>query len=215
MFTGIIEGVRRIETIRASGERGLVVVDLGALAEGVRVGDSVAVSGCCLTVTELRSSRASFDVSGETLSRSVLGEKRAGDAVNIERALRVGDRLGGHFVQGHVDAVGVVSRKDVLPGQWTVEFAIPPPLAATMALKGSVAVDGVSLTIADLQPDRFSVALVPHTIESTTLKNVAVRDRVNVEGDILAKYVARALAQSRPTDSGVTRGFLAEHGFAE
>ena len=213
MFTGIIEAVRPIESLRVAREGGEIVVDLGDLAEGVRVGDSVALSGCCLTVTSLRGPKASFDVSGETLSRSTLGEKRAGAMVNVERALRVGDRLGGHFVQGHVDGVGVVTRKDVRPGEWTVEFSVPEELLSTIVHKGSVAVDGVSLTLAELGERSCAVALIPHTIEQTTLKDIAVGDRVNIETDVLGKYVARLLGLAPPADSGLSLDFLAEHGF--
>jgi len=211
MFTGIIEGLGRIASIEAESDKGRLDLDLGPVAEGVVIGDSIAVDGTCLTVTTLAGERASFDVSGETLSRTTLGDRRVNDSVNLERALCVGSRLGGHFVQGHVDAVGTLSRRDALPGQWTVEFTVPRELAAVMILKGSVAVDGISLTIADLKEDRFSVAVIPHTIEVTTLKKKRVSDRVNIEGDMIGKYVARLLGKAG--GGKITSEFLAQHGF--
>lgn len=214
MFTGIVEALGRVVTARVSGERGELVIDLGHVAEGVRVGDSVCVSGACLTATRLDGSTAAFDVSAETLARTTLGGLKPGDSVNLERALRVGDRLGGHFVQGHVDAVGEIVRKDEAPGQWTVEVAVPTDLAAGFIPKGSVAVDGVSLTIAELRPGRFAVALIPHTVEATTLKRAQAGDRVNIEGDMIGKYVARLLgASAGEKETRLTREFLAEHGF--
>ena len=213
MFTGIIEGTGRVVSIEARRDKGRLTLDLGPVAEGVRVGDSVAVDGACLTATSLSGSSAVFDVSGETLSRTTLGDRRANDMVNLERSLRVGDRLGGHFVQGHVDGVGVLDSKKVLPGQWTVEFTIAPELGQAMIPKGSVAVDGISLTIADLKEDRFSVALIPHTIESTTLKDKAPGSRVNIETDMIGKHVARLLGKAEGGE--ITREFLARHGFGQ
>ena len=212
MFTGIVEGLGRVTAIDVRHDKGRLQLDLESLADGVAVGDSVAVDGVCLTAAVLAAPRVAFDVSGETLSRTTLGGCRVGDSVNVERALRVGDRMGGHFVQGHVDGVGVLSRKDVLPGQWTVEFIVPADLAAAMILKGSVAVDGISLTICDLSADRFSVALIPHTLLATTLRDKTIGGRVNIETDLIGKYVARLLGQSG--DSHITPEFLARHGFA-
>jgi riboflavin synthase len=181
------------------------------VADGVAVGDSVAVDGACLTVAELAPPRATFDLSGETLQRTTLGELRVNDRVNLERALRVGDRLGGHFVQGHVDAVGVISRKETQPGQWTVDISLPTQVAALLVPKGSVAVDGISLTVADLGPDRFTVALIPHTVQATTIQFKAVGDRVNIETDLIGKYVARLVGRGHP--GAVTADLLARHGF--
>jgi len=211
MFTGIVEGMGSVKAVFARGEKGRLTIHLGELADGVRIGDSIAADGACLTVTDIADAIAAFDVSGETLRRTTLGDRRPNDRVNLERALKVGDRLGGHFVQGHVDAVGVLAGKAVEPGQWTLEFTVPSDLASVMIPKGSVAVDGVSLTLANLQRDRFSVALIPHTIQATTLKDKIVGDRVNVEGDMIGKYVARLLGATGT--EGISKNFLGNHGF--
>lgn len=216
MFTGIVEEIGRIVSARTGGGRGELAIGLGNAAEGVQVGDSVCVSGACLTATRIEGATAWFDVSAETLSRTTLGGRKPGDRVNLERALRVGDRLGGHFVQGHVDAVGDVASVDKRPGQWTLAVRVPPELAAGFIPKGSVAVDGTSLTISALEADRFSVALIPHTVAATTLQHAEPGDKVNVEGDMIGKYVARLLALAmRPETEGrpITQEFLAQHGF--
>jgi riboflavin synthase len=212
MFTGIVEGLSRVESLSRTADSAELTLDLGALAEDVALGDSVSVNGACLTATRIDRARIAFDVSAETLSRTTLGDLSSGAQVNVERALRVGDRLGGHFVQGHVDAVGVLVEKETQPGQWTMSFRIPLGLAATLVEKGSVAVDGVSLTVASLIGDVFTVALIPHTIERTTLKGLERGARVNVEGDVIGKYVARLLGKTE-AGSNITEAFLAEHGF--
>lgn len=216
MFTGIIEGLGRVEAIRVAGEGGRLRVDLGPLADGVKLGDSVAVDGACLTVAALGGSAAEFDVSAETLRRTTLGALRAGRAVNLERALRAGDRLGGHFVLGHVDGTGVIERLDTAPGQTTLGIQAPPEVVGQLILKGSVAVDGISLTIAELAADRFAIAVIPHTLDHTTLRSKVVGARVNLETDVLGKYVLRFLAglkSGTESKAGITQAFLAEHGF--
>jgi riboflavin synthase len=174
-----------------AGER--LVFDLGSLVEGVMVGDSICLSGCCLTVVEIQDSRCSFELGSETLSRTRFGELSIGAQVNCERSLKAGDRLGGHFVTGHVDAVGeVIERKE--EGDWRfLHFRGPLHLLRHMASKGSVAVDGVSLTIVAADDSHFSVALIPHTLAVTTLGILQKGSRVHLESDILAKYVARQL----------------------
>lgn len=158
------------------------------------IGDSLAVSGVCLTVTEKGEDRVTVELSPETLSRTNLGSLRQGDEVNLEPALRMGDALGGHMVQGHVDGTaGVVDRRDLTEHR-VLAFSIPPDLAPYLVEKGSVTVDGVSLTVAKLLADRFEVALIPHTLEMTTLSRRVPGDRVNLEVDVLGKYVVRILA---------------------
>ena len=156
-----------------------------------RVADSISVNGCCLTVVEVEGDTMAFEAGPETLARTNLGDLKVGSKVNLERALKVGDRLGGHFVSGHIDATGtLLERND--EGQWAFFwFEIPKPLSLKMASKGSIAVDGVSLTIVDSQPERFSVALIPYTLAVTTLGPLEVGGKVNLETDILAKYVQR------------------------
>jgi riboflavin synthase len=218
MFTGIIEGTGKVLGLTAGGSGGRLRVELGGVAEGVRAGDSVSVDGACLTVTRVGGGAAEFDVSAETLRVTTLGGLAAGGEVNLERSLRVGDRLGGHFVLGHVDGVGRIERLEAAPGQVTLAVSAPPEILSCLVLKGSIAVDGISLTLADLAPDRFSVAVIPHTLDHTTLRKKSAGDRVNLELDVLGKYVARFLSASRggrgAMPSGrLTEGFLEEHGF--
>jgi riboflavin synthase len=224
MFTGIIEGVGKVLGLTAGsagggrgGASGRLRVELGAIAEGVWIGDSVSVDGACLTVARIGGGIAEFDVSAETLRVSTLGGLAPGSEVNLERSLRLGDRLGGHFVLGHVDGVGRIERLEAAPGHVALEVSAPPELLSGLILKGSVAVDGISLTLAALAPDRFSVAIIPHTLERTTLRKKSAGDRVNLELDVIGKYVARFLSASCGAPgaklSGLTEGFLEEHGF--
>jgi riboflavin synthase len=197
MFTGLIlERGRLISDPVPSGQGGvrLAVGMSPGLAERLGIGDSVAVSGVCLTVVEKGQGQVLVELSPETLARTNLGQLREGFEVNLEPALRMGDPLGGHMVQGHVDGTAeVVGRRD-LTDHRVLAFSIPPDLAPFLVEKGSVTVDGVSLTVSALRPDRFEVALIPHTLEVTTLSRRGVGDRVNLEVDVLAKYVQRMLA---------------------
>jgi len=218
MFTGIIEGTGKVLGLTVSGASGRLRVEMGGLAEGVRAGDSVSVDGACLTVARVGGRVAEFDVSAETLRVSTVGGLATGGEVNLERSLRIGDRLGGHFVLGHVDGVGRIERLESEPGQVTLAVSAPPEILSCLILKGSIAVDGISLTLADLAPDRFSVAVIPHTLEHTTLRKKSAGDRVNLELDVIGKYVARFLGAPRggagATPTGrLTEGFLEEHGF--
>jgi riboflavin synthase len=193
MFTGLVEalGVVREQTFDGAGCRLTLLAP--AIAADLALGESVAVNGACLTVVAHNAESLTFQVGPETLRRTNLGVLKVGDRVNLERSLRLSDRLGGHLVQGHVDGVGSIVER--LPqGEWvTVWFSCPPELAAQMVSKGSVAVDGVSLTLVDVAKDRFSVALIPHTLACTTLGFKGPGDAVNLEGDIVAKYVSRCL----------------------
>ncbi len=197
MFTGlVVERGRLISDPVPSGQGGVrLAVEMSpGLAERLGIGDSVAVSGVCLTVVEKGSGQVLVELSPETLARTNLGELRGGDEVNLEPALRMGDPLGGHMVQGHVDGTAeVVGRRD-LTDHRMLAFSIPPDLAPFLVEKGSVTVDGVSLTVSALRPDRFEVALIPHTLEVTTLSRRVPGDRVNLEVDVLGKYVHRMLA---------------------
>lgn len=167
-------------------------------AEGVAaLGDSVAINGVCLTVAELRGSAARFDAIDETLARTNLGDLTAGARVNVERALRFGDRLDGHIVQGHVEATGRVRAVEQQAGQLWLEVDCGPEFAARTLPKGSVTLDGVSLTVAELGEDHFAVALIPHTLELTTLGDRAVGDRVNLEADVIGQWVQRLVAPER------------------
>jgi riboflavin synthase len=212
MFTGIVEATGKVLGLTVSGAAGRLRVELGAVAEGVRMGDSVSVDGACLTVSRIGGTAAEFDVSAETLRVTTLGRLKTGDEVNLERSLRVGDRLGGHFVLGHVDAEGRIDRLETTPGQVTLTVSAARDVVACLVPKGSIAVDGISLTIAALEPERFSVAVIPHTLDHTALRRKSAGDRVNLELDVLGKYVARFLPGAKPP-SRLTEGFLEEHGF--
>lgn len=194
MFTGLIEGLGTVSDaiVEGAGTR-LVVMPPAALWAGTAIGDSVAINGCCLTVVAAAADRWTFQAGPETLTRTNLGRLRRNDSVNLERALPVAARLGGHFVQGHIDGCATVER--ILPdGPWvTIWFRAAQDLTRQMVSKGSVAVDGVSLTLVEVETDRFSVALIPHTLAATTLGIRRERDEVNVETDILAKYVEKLL----------------------
>lgn len=194
MFTGLVEGLGQVAAIIPEQEHSIRLrIEVPRDWTG-EIGESVAINGCCLTAIELEGNRWSFQAGSETLSKTNLGQLQPGSPVNLERALPAGGRLGGHFVQGHVDATGTVDR--ILPeGDWTtIWIKIPGILLPQMVPKGSVAVDGVSLTIVAIEGDRFSVALIPHTLTVTTLGIRSSGDMVNLETDILGKYVQRLMS---------------------
>jgi len=217
VFTGIVEAVGRVLSV--TGEGGLVRLEVSSpgITSGCVAGDSIAVNGVCLTVTAGAYERLRFQVGRETLDRSTLGGLGPGDAVNLERALPAGGRFGGHFVTGHVDGVGEVASVERGGGQSTVRLALPGELAEYIVPKGSVALDGVSLTVAAKDRRSFSVALVPFTLEHTTLGAWRKGDRVNVETDVIVKTVFAYLDTRMDQRTGaetVTLDFLREHGFA-
>jgi riboflavin synthase len=195
MFTGIVRERGRVASV-GGGDNGVrLVVDAPETARDLAVGDSVSVSGCCLTATGVAEGAIAFDAVPETLRRTALGRLEHGAAVNLEPAVRAGEPLGGHYVQGHVDAVGRV--RSVEPegeGRW-LWLEAPPAVLRLCVEKGSVAVDGVSLTVAELADDAFAVVLVPHTLAETTLSALQPGDEVNLEADVLAKYVKRLLTE--------------------
>ncbi len=214
MFTGIIEAIGTVRewTPRAAGA--LLGIGAPALAAELKPGDSIAVDGACLTVTALRGETFACDLSSETVSRSTLGRLRVGARVNLERPLRLGDRLGGHIVTGHVDAIGEIVGRLAQGDADLIQIRFPQELAPLLVMKGSVAVDGISLTVAELADQRFAVAAIPYTLQQTTLGSKRVGDPVNLEADILAKHVARLLAARMGSQDGLSLGFLREHGFA-
>jgi riboflavin synthase len=205
LFTGIVE---EVGTVRSIGS-GRLVVSAVAVLEGTRLGDSIAVNGACLTVSTLDASGFSVDVMPETLKRTNLGQLHPGSSVNLERALMVGGRLGGHLVQGHVDATGKVVSLMPEGGAIIAKFAAPLEVLRYIVEKGFVAVDGVSLTVVGCERAAFSVSLVGFTLKNTILGSRKVGDQVNLEVDIMAKYVEK-LREGR---GGVTLDFLSEHGF--
>lgn len=194
MFTGLVEEVGEVIAIKQLGNTQELQVRAPLVSEDATVGASIAINGCCLTVTSREGTALSFDVGNETLKRTNLGQLQIGSRVNLERALQVGQRLGGHYVTGHVDGLGSIrSRED--DGQWsTVWFNAPAELTRQMASKGSITVDGVSLTLVDVTDSGFSVMLVPHTLSVTILGAKRAGDTVNLETDVLAKYIERQLS---------------------
>jgi len=214
MFTGLIEAVCTVKSVSAGvASGGSLVVDLGGLAQDGKTGDSIAVSGVCLTITRLQGTVATFGLSPETLEHSTLGLLRPAAKVNIERAMRPSDRLGGHIVQGHVDGVGTVKAVKRLGEFADIECAVGPALLEQMVPKGSVAVDGVSLTIAGIGPEGFRVATIPETLNRTTLGNAYIGQRVNLETDILVKVVRRQLEAIGPLTQSLTVERLRQMGY--
>ncbi len=195
MFTGLIEAVCKVEGLsrQAGPDTASLTIDLGGLARGAGIGDSIAVNGVCLTVARLNGNLATFELSSETLAKSSLTGLKPSSAVNIERAMKPTDRFGGHFVQGHVDGIATIKQINRQGRFADIQFAAEPDLLSQMVLKGSIAVDGISLTIAALSESSLSVSLIPKTLENTTLNNAKTGDRVNVEIDIIVKAVKRLL----------------------
>jgi riboflavin synthase len=191
MFTGIIAATGTVRSMRTSGGSARLTIDAGAFLLGVGRGGSIAVNGVCLTATELTAASFEADLSAETLGRTTLGGLRPGDTVNLEHPLAAGDRMGGHLVQGHVDGVGQIAGRWREGDAWWIEVQAPPAVARYVVEKGSIAVDGVSLTIAAVAGDRFTVCLIPHTCAATTLGEARPGAGVNLEVDIVAKYVER------------------------
>src|SRR5213075_790717 len=193
MFTGIIEELGRIRTVEKRGEDARIVIAARTVTEGSRDGDSISVNGVCLTALEVTPDSFTADVSKETLFRSTLGNLKEGSPVNLERAVTPATRLGGHIVQGHVDARGKFLGSENHGDSWTFRFAYPEEVARYLVFKGSVAVEGISLTIANLADDYFEIAVIPKTLEVTNLSQLKPGDAVNLEVDVIAKYVERIL----------------------
>ena len=216
MFTGVIEGVGVVRSIRTKGEGAEVEVGCEFDLEKTNVGDSISVNGCCLTVTSRLGKSFWADISPETIASSTLGALAAGDAVNLERALVLGSRLDGHIVQGHVDGVAKVIEIREQSGSRAFVIEIPETLSRYIVEKGSVAVDGVSLTVNSIEGNRFTVMVIPHTQLRSTFQRMRVGDRVNLEVDIIGKYVEKlAFLDSEQFAQGskITEEFLKKHGF--
>ena len=222
MFTGLIEAICTVKSVRAIGGTMLLTIDLGKLApasnkrgqaDETKTGDSIAINGVCLTVAGLDGGNASFDVSGETLAKSTLGKLKPASQVNVERAMKASDRLGGHFVAGHIDGTATIKAID-RQGQFAdVKFAADPELLEQMVVKGSVAVDGISLTIANMDDSSFAVALIPETLKKTTLGKAKIGDTVNIETDIIIKTIKKQLEKILPQEQPLTVEKLKELGF--
>lgn len=216
MFTGIVEELGKLVSLKMSAGSGVITIEAGRVLEGAQVGDSIAVNGVCLTARDLSSSTFSADVMPETLRRTNLGNLKPGSIVNLERAMSLGGRLGGHLMLGHVDATGkVVSIK---PEGTAVVYTISAPeeVLRYVLPQGSIGVDGISLTVTNLEGDKFSVSLIPHTVKMTTLGHNKVGYEVNLEADVIGKYVAKMLKGGLPGgggEGGLTLEKLAEKGF--
>ena len=214
MFTGIIEGLGTIAGVRPSGQGKRLTIQSDFSLQGTRVGDSIAVNGACLTAVHLADRRFEADVSPESVARTTLAEARTGERVNLERALRLSDRIDGHLVAGHVDGTGVIASRQPAGNAVVVTVVVPEELARQMIIKGSVAVDGVSLTINTLDARSFAVAVIPHTSVLTTIGFKQTGERVNIETDMIGKYVEKFLStrtDAKPT--GVTLELLAKSGY--
>jgi riboflavin synthase len=212
MFTGLIQTVCTVKSALKTGDAMNLAVDLGLLAKETKTGDSIAVSGVCLTVAKLSGNIAAFDVSGETLEKSTLGRLKAGDKINIELSMKPTDRFGGHFVLGHVDSIATIKSVEKHNHFADIKFNAAPQLLGQMVFKGSVAVDGISLTIAQLDKDSFTVVIIPETLKRTTLGGVKPGDAVNIETDIIVKTVRKQLDEILPRHE-LTMEKLKEMGF--
>ncbi len=211
MFTGIVEEIGSVASIARRGAGAVLEVSTGLPMDEIRTGDSLSVSGACLTVTGKGPRRFSADVSAETLSRTTMRTLRAGSRVNLERAMAVSGRLGGHLVYGHVDGTGTVREIRPVGDSRVFHIDTDPSIMKYLVFKGSVAVDGVSLTVSEVRPGGFEVAIIPLTMDRTTFGGMRPGDMVNVETDIIGKYVLRFLEGK---GSGISEDFLKKHGFA-
>jgi riboflavin synthase len=198
MFTGLIEGTGRVSAHPQATGITRLMIDAGPLAEGAQPGDSVAINVCCLTVTSIDGPQLGFDLLEETLARTNLRQAKPGSLVNLERALPAQGRYGGHFVTGHIDATGVIRRWEQVGADYELRIGIDPAHGIYLVPKGCVAIDGISLTVADVERDEFSVWIIPHTRSVTALHQRATGDLVNLEFDLLAKYTEKILAMRVP-----------------
>jgi len=213
MFTGLIKAICTIKSVRQTAEGLLLTVDLGRLADETKIGDSVAINGVCLTVAKLTGSLATFDVSTETLTKSTLARLKPSSPVNAELALKATGRFGGHIVQGHADGVATIKAIDK-HGQFAdIKFAANPELLDQMVVKGSIAVDGISLTIANMDEGSFSASIIPETLKKTTLGKAKIGDTVNIETDIITKTIKKQLDKILPQKQSLTIEKLKQSGF--
>ncbi|SFS91967.1 riboflavin synthase [Marininema halotolerans] len=210
MFTGLVEEVGTIRMLDRKGMAMRLSVEAESVLKGVAIGDSIAVNGVCLTVTDFASDRFAVDVMPETMKHSNLGQLSPGATVNLERALAVGDRLGGHFVQGHVDGVGKIRSRKPVENAVLFHIQVPRDLTRTMVEKGSVTVNGISLTLVTVEKEAFTVSIIPHTLEHTQLRDAKPGDVVNIETDMLGKVVAKLMGEN---NHKMTAESLSDFGF--
>lgn len=216
MFTGIVEELGSVRSLHLLPDSGQLTIEAKKVLEGTQIGDSIAVNGVCLTVISLNAHQFTVDVMAETLEKTNLSELKNGSHVNLERALQLQTRLGGHLVSGHVDGIGSIRRIAPWGIAQVYEINAPPALLSFMLPKGSIAIDGISLTLIDVEEDYFSVSLIPHTFKETTLGLKGTGKSVNLETDLIGKYVARLMGLNKPlgkTKSDLSLSFLTENGF--
>jgi riboflavin synthase len=213
MFTGLIEKTCLVREIRRSAESMLLTIDLGQLASKSKTGDSIAVNGACLTIAGLQGNLATFDFSAETMAKSTLGRLKSGTAINIERPLKADERFGGHFVLGHVDGTARIESIEKKVEFANIKFTAGTELLGGIVLKGSVAVDGISLTIAAVEQNGFSVSIIPETLKRTTLGKAKIGDIVNIETDIIVKTIKRQLDEILPKKQSLTAEKLRQLGY--
>mgnify|MGYP004525706221 FL=1 len=223
MFTGIIEETGKVEAVAKGSNSAVITIAAVKVLEDTKIGDSIAVNGVCLTVTSISGRKFSADVMAETLRRSSLGSLKHGSMVNLERAMAANGRFGGHIVSGHIDGVGVISSFEKEDNAVWVEIETPAKILRYIVEKGSITIDGISLTVAKLTDSSFAVSVIPHTGEETTLLNRNPGDIVNLENDIVGKYVERLMnfktddrdnkSEERNNSDGITMNFLNENGF--
>jgi riboflavin synthase len=214
MFTGLIEDLGKVRRLERRGAAALLAVQTRLPLAEIGLGDSVAVNGVCLTAVATDRDELAFDVSPETLERSGLGRLTPGEPVNLERALRLSDRLGGHLVTGHIDGIATVVARQEVSGNLVFRFRVPAAASRYLVPKGSVALDGISLTVNDVEGEHFSVNVIPHTAAVTTLRLRAPGDRVNIETDIIGRYVERLLGERAGSPGGLSMESLLRNGFA-
>ena len=210
MFTGLVKELGKVSRISRAGNIYKIAIEAKGISKAAKAGDSIAVNGACLTVTEKNGAVLSFDAVEETMQRTSLGSLKEGSIVNLEDSLKVGDRIGGHFVLGHIDCLGRIT--DIKKGdkEASIELSIPEKFAGLVVEKGSVAIDGISLTVGEVRRGSFRVFIIPRTMEATTLKDKKRGSEVNVEFDVLGKYIVRQKELGSP---GLTEEFLKEQGF--
>jgi len=215
MFTGIIEDKGKVLRVEYRGQEKRLTLELPIHLTEIQLGDSISINGVCLTVVEKKGKTMGVDLSFETLQKTLSGDLKEGDQVNLERALRLSDRLGGHIVTGHIDGVGVIIEKRKERDFFQLRIQIPKSISRYIVRKGSIAIDGISLTVNECQKEEIQMTLIPYTLGKTTLIDKKVGDRVNVETDILGKYVEKMLDQRNGRSEKMGLSFLQEHGFIE
>ena len=213
MFTGLVEEIGIVNEIKLSSEGAEIKISAKKIFEDLKIGDSVAINGVCQTVTKIQNNTFSVFASQETLSLTTFNDLLKNDEVNLERAMRADSRFGGHIVSGHVEAIGTTQKIDKKGNSTEFSFSVNNDIMKYIVYKGSVTINGVSLTVCEINNNNFDVTVIPHTLDNTTFKNLKISDKVNIETDILAKYVESLKKKKNNVDSVITEAFLKEHGF--